>query len=747
MILEKSKLYNLILSFNLDIKNIENIILSLSKNSKYKIFLKEKEVFKYGDPADNFFIIFSGSVKSYKLKKINMLQQKMNYIIDLKKLKDNNDISILKKSISFNSNLEINEYEIDRLFEKIQKIKNIKIIEYKKNYLKLYNENKYENKFEDYLKDIEAGEIHDYITNDYLKSILYESSQASQIEKNDDDRIFDKNLHKIYFFKFEFISVLKEGDYFGESGEKSHDRRYNNYFIPEKDTICLSFSNDLYLKYFTHEFEKLKNKEILFLNENLIFKNIKRGTFVNHYLKYFTKEEFYLGKIIFEEEQNVENLYIIKEGRIEININSNIISLHSYANDLINVDPVISSIFKDFPNIPDIKHQPNLFMDNLKKTKFFSIFILSENDILGLEESYFNFKRLYRTVIKTEKTVVYSIPLKKFRKIIEAEPSIMENFRNYSIKKICNLIKRLYDIKNDHLKIMDLNYTRFCDKKTVVYKNIKNSTFTENRNEKNEIKKYFNEFNDLSKVEKKRYELLLNPQGDQFKFYNDFNYEISAIKNIKKEIRKIKNNSLSKVLPLIKNNYSIFKNEHIYEKNHDTLYLNKINEKKKENFKIVQENNYLKSNNSIYNNISLEDDKNFISKFSSIYFSYDYKKKHLKIPLKLKEINTKSDMFASMDTDGELLNTNSSKNISTFGHESTKFMKIINYSEPFYHEPQIQNNKEIKDYNEINNQNKNCFVPYSVDNSVNGIKNFHKKLQLSVARNKLKFKSRHNYMI
>lgn len=97
----------------------------------------------------------------------------------------------------------------------------------------------------------------------------------------------------------------------------------------------------------------MQNKEIMFLNENHIFEGIQRGTFLNNYLKYFSREEFVLGNLIFEEEKVLDKIYFVKEGKIELSLNTNFLSLNQYANC-----------------------QPKYFIENLKKKQHYSIFML-----------------------------------------------------------------------------------------------------------------------------------------------------------------------------------------------------------------------------------------------------------------------------------------------------------------------------------------------------------------------------------
>ena len=309
---------------------------------------------------------------------------KKDYILLLNKIYLSNDPYLLKKTINSNKKMDINEFEIFRLIEKIQKIEYLKLdIEHRLfNIMKI--EQKYPKDFSEYLDDIKAGITNSKTSIENIKAKLYENSDASEIEKEEDSIVFDEKIYEILVFRYEIVDILTTGGYFGENGNNSNERKHSQFIRSAKDTICLSFSNDIYQKNILLEYQKLKNQEISFLNDNSIFSNIKRGTFLNHYFKYFNIEEFSRGEKIFVEEQKVEKIFIIKEGRIEINIFSNLINLHSYTSELININTEIHNLFKQDLDIPKLSNQPKNYMESLKKNKNYSIFLLQENDMLGI---------------------------------------------------------------------------------------------------------------------------------------------------------------------------------------------------------------------------------------------------------------------------------------------------------------------------------------------------------------------------
>ena len=159
--------------------------------------------------------------------------------------------------------------------------------------------------------------------------------------------------------------------------------------------------------------------------------------------------------------------------------------MHNYAKELMNINSEIINHFKQKDKLPMLNFQPKNYMEALKKKKFVSLFLFEDNDMLGIEEAFYNFKRLYRATVFSEKALLYSISINKFRKMVEFEPKIHDDFRSYSFMKICNLIQRLSDIKNDTLKIIDTNYKVDNTKKNSNYENANKQENLKRRENKN----------------------------------------------------------------------------------------------------------------------------------------------------------------------------------------------------------------------------------------------------------------------
>lgn len=588
-------------------------MINLCSNGKYEFFNKGDIIYKIGEQAEKFFILLNGEAINYKPKRKLVKMTKKEYVLLLKKIKDSNDPYLLKKTILINKEtMDINEYEIPRLIEKLSRIHLIRLDLERKKYFMIRLEGKYTKAFESFIEEIDAGIITSDCTPEDIKAKLYHMTGLTESDKEEDEIIFNEEKYEVSVFNYEENGVFANADYFGENGNNAIDRKRTQFIVAKVDMQCMSISNDIYQKNILAEFQKLKNKEISFLNDNCIFKNIQKGTFLNHYFKYFTIEEYWRGENIFIEMQKTEKIYFIKEGRIELNLYTNIMKMHNYAKELMNINSEITNHFKNEEKLPQLNFQPKDYMEILKKKKFVSLFLFQDNDMLGIEEAFYGFKRLYRATVCSDRAFLYSIPINKFKKMVEFEPKIIEDFKSYSFMKICNLIQRLSNIKNDRLKFIDGNYKEDNTQKNFNYESVNreknekkasseitiinqvnlNTKLTsqsevnlliqtdknkykakKNKKEKvkskkikksqesivDELARYYQDYQNWNKHLNKKLDLMLNPQINEFQFYKQINYELNTIKDLKCDIDKIRNNSIANILPKIRGSYKLSK--------------------------------------------------------------------------------------------------------------------------------------------------------------------------------------------
>jgi len=89
-----------------------------------------------------------------------------------------------------------------------------------------------------------------------------------------------------------------------------------------------------YEQYLLNERLKAKIKEEKFLIENFFFKYIRPSIFDNKYFNQFIYKEFTSGQILFNTNDEIDYIYFIKEGEIELLMNNSIVQISKLLLDL-----------------------------------------------------------------------------------------------------------------------------------------------------------------------------------------------------------------------------------------------------------------------------------------------------------------------------------------------------------------------------------------------------------------------------
>ena len=94
-------------------------------------------------------------------------------------------------------------------------------------------------------------------------------------------------------------------------------------------------SQEIYNEFVLAEKQKSLTTELDFLTNNFFFDNIPIATFRSRYFYNFVKIEFSRGKILFKEKEFCEKLFFIKEGEIELKLESSLVDLIKLINNTI----------------------------------------------------------------------------------------------------------------------------------------------------------------------------------------------------------------------------------------------------------------------------------------------------------------------------------------------------------------------------------------------------------------------------
>ena len=188
--------------------------------------------------------------------------------------------------------------------------------------------------------------------------------------------------------------------------------------------------------------EKIRFNNISFLVNSELFFGIKSDTFVKKYFNYFTIIHLNQGNFLFKQGDKRKEIYILKEGLIEINIKC------SY-NELIRIINSKGEKIDENLEKRELKKK-NLPLGNLLYLpKFFRVIKLGTNEIIGLDD-YIDKNNCFfcNAICRSSFLEIFSIDYKIFTDIYQRDWRINQNVINYNKTRSNILFDRIILIRN-----------------------------------------------------------------------------------------------------------------------------------------------------------------------------------------------------------------------------------------------------------------------------------------------------------
>ncbi len=711
------------------------ILYNIAKNIEYKLIKKGDIFLKIGDSEDKFFIILKGGVSVINLfeteKKISIEE----YLERIKELKHRNEKFIAMKTIALNKNKVIVDYEnIENIVEKIFLKKLYKFIKFNyssEDLKKLFELCKKQPK--DYsinLSDFKRFEsdnklkntsIHLNYKNDILTKLQTFFDKINKQEKNDQYKIkvesedFNEkqyNLEKnsienqhdknnvIYLNQLTNIDEVTEGSFKLDSLEEkrsfilcifdqlyllSKDHFFANFdyhdnpfsktgkLMSIEDETHIGFINkEIYNELIDNQLLKIESRKIDFLYEIIFEKFLTRKMFEKNYYKSFIYEHFNKGHILFKEKENIDSVYIIFNGKLELSFEKNYFMLEEEIKIIKNKHIQIKKIYeKKLKLIEKEKNNKNNsnYLENFNKNND-TLYIEAESlkkknllitkvlngDILGLENNIFNFPIHYKATVVSDKLSCFKIDFKTLIIFLKNEKNGYKIFKDTAIKKLVSYILRVYEISKSFMEITQ--YQDYYSKKLIFKNEMENNKFSNttvndiltnnkliqnNTNLKNydssdnlyNTRKFDNNFTNIKNIKSEKNDIFILPKSpinNENKFDLAYNYKNSdvgiIIMNQSKYINSDKNSILSKINSTKNQTFSNFEIndkkdkviKNFLESENSPIEFNELdyekNSQSNNKFKIIREFT-ASSNNSNY--IPKKESNNFL--FSKVKFS------------------------------------------------------------------------------------------------------------------------------
>ena len=606
----------------------ENLCLTIAQNMSYIEYKRNKSIYKVGDNGDKLYFIIKGKVNIYKPVKIKTKMTFKDYLLYCLLLNKYKEDFLLNKI--FNTYFKIIPImfieEIKKTFNILFKMELTEKIVKKK----ILNNRELKSFFEDNLMnfddfDIDIRQLEKYLPSknklkngvvnlvnedenlsgdqDWENYILTKCNisygESSYFEKYEKLLKNNKKLD-IECYIFEFVNSIEKGKYFGEmpvEQDGSFIKKKREYSIfAEEDTIIGTIKNEDFTYIIAPKIKIERIKNINFINNNFFFKPINSYTFARNYFQYFLRHELYRENILFKSNSLPKSIFILQEGIITLNIQCTLIQINDIIENLYSklifnkyytefwnkkiISKQTISTIKNYANdyvLKNLKLHNSKFIEEINKNRNFQISIVSKDEIIGLEEIFFNVPYFMNGVVTSEKCIFYELPIDNFENIIKMESIVEEVYIKSSLNKLLSLIERLQNLKKniiDYIKSkFDQNIDGEMEKNNQIVKIESNKENNDNSiNNKENFNLVDNNFKNDNSLEKNN--IIINEKNN-LDNSNTINTELSSYnyyyhKPSKRGFSSIKKQRI---------NYSILENM----KNEEKEEINEINDNLSEN--------------------------------------------------------------------------------------------------------------------------------------------------------------------
>lgn len=446
--LSKTSLLSKFKDDNIDILNYDKMLIIISTYATYLKVLDNELIYNYNHTAKYSYVILQGEIALYTpFSEIKEMTGYEYYGI-LIQMFDNDELSLLEKTIACNKSVyDINYEDIDLL----------KLVMFKISYQHLKNKYDVKKSFFERINikpsdvGIDFERMGQIAINDKIKELIknVEDALCEKYLFLNDNNI--KNKVSIYTYGNK-VKICKEGDFIGKSNNDIHIDKA----VAKTDTHLIVINNYIYNDYLAKEKENLKSKEVSFLYDNFFFKSIVKRKFEREYFPLFTKETFKKHDIIYHENDQLNYIYFIQEGSIMLSLNKSIIDTHLMIKHLQTYNNNNNEVLYNNEDFPYLSNLPSQMANELTHIKKRKVFIFNHNEVLGIESLYGEMNYLFTAKASSEICLVYKIKINDLLSIFDKEESIVyEEYIKRSKLNLETIYKRLIDVNKSSLQIID----------------------------------------------------------------------------------------------------------------------------------------------------------------------------------------------------------------------------------------------------------------------------------------------------
>ena len=409
---------------------------------------KNTLICRLGEIGDKFYLIFQGSVGILIPKEIKSKMDIEEYLLHLNHLFQLKEYDLILRTISSNNHIFMNA----EIFELKMKLETDK---------QLYNT----------IQEKEILTINEYIGR--LEPYNENENLGKKISING-ERERDKKQN-IILWSYYYVTNITQGQTFGDIALSDDIKRRTASIISLERCYCGTLNINVYKSCIKDAQEKIRKMNINFLLSINVLNGIDSEIFDNKYFNFFKHIDLKRGDFLFKIGEIRTDIFFIKEGEIEIELYANFKELNYYINKKGG-----NTKEEEIDEINKTKQNEKFKKFYFGKKKNFRLLIVSEREVIGLDESVVDEIFYLNGKCVSDKGEIYAIDKKILFDLFLNEKK--ENKVNKIIKTREKIIcERLKEIKRN---LIEKRFETFNDKNNTNYHK-RNRPF--NQIEKNQI--------------------------------------------------------------------------------------------------------------------------------------------------------------------------------------------------------------------------------------------------------------------
>ena len=140
-------------------------------------------------------------------------------------------------------------------------------------------------------------------------------------------------------------------------------------------------------------------------------------------------------------------------------------------NIITNEELIKLKTFTNDKNITTLKSQNEKFIFEMNKKRTFNLCILTEKELIGIEEIFLKIPYLCNAKVISQKAIIFTLDNKKLYNMIDEEKTILIPYIKTSTNKLMSFIERIYNVKKTFIDLIKANISK---DKFYLYSNVKN---------------------------------------------------------------------------------------------------------------------------------------------------------------------------------------------------------------------------------------------------------------------------------